>query len=384
MYRLSKLILFVLLCIGSGLSAVAQNFTLRGRVLDPISNQPVEGAVVTVSVTGQAVKTNASGEFSAETSSLTGDITTWYPGFYTDVRPVAGQQELRIVLVPLSKKNYSSTVLLPFRGIVSNQAKASSMQSVAKKDVSLPTTSADRSMLAMPGVQVIGKSGMPGEGNYFSIRGVNTLTASSQPLLVINGVPYMPDQNESGIIGGFSKGILNGIHPRDIENITVLKGAETALYGSRGSNGVIMIETDKAVDLETRVELLSQVGVSNNQRRMPVMGVQDYKSYVGNVALTRYDDMAQVLNLFPYLIDDPDYYYNFLYNNSTDWQSLIYQPGLTTDHVLKIKGGDAIAKYDLSIGVKSDKGQLISTGYDKYFARLNSDVNLSRNIQFFS
>lgn len=384
MYRHTKLIFFLLLCIGSGLSAVAQNFTLRGRVLDPVGELPIEGAVVTISTTGQSVKTNATGDFTASVPSLTGDVTTWYPGFYTDLRPVAGQQELRIVLVPLSKKNYSSTVILPFRGVVSKQAKASSLQSVAKKDVSLPTTSADRSMSAMPGVQVMGKSGMPGEGNYFSIRGVNTLTASSQPLLVINGVPYMPDQNESGIIGGFSKGILNGIHPRDIENITVLKGAETALYGSMGSNGVVMIETDKAIDLETRVELISQVGVSSNQRRMPVMGVQDYKSYIGNVALTRYDDMAQVLNLFPYLIDDPDYYYNFLYNNSTDWQSLIYQPGLTTDHVLKIKGGDAIAKYDLSIGVKSDKGQLISTGYDKYFARLNSDVNLSRNIQFFS
>ncbi|MCE1155768.1 MAG: carboxypeptidase-like regulatory domain-containing protein [Bacteroidales bacterium] len=165
MYRRTKLIFFLLLGIGSGLSAVAQNHTLRGRVLDPVGEQPIEGAVVTISSTGQAVKTNTTGEFSVSVPSLTGDITTWYPGFYTDLRPVAGQQELRIVLIPLSKKNYSSTVILPFRGIVSNQAKASSLQAVAKKDVSLPTTSADRSMSVLPGVQVIGKSGMPGEGN---------------------------------------------------------------------------------------------------------------------------------------------------------------------------------------------------------------------------
>lgn len=384
MHRYKTLIYLILLCIGSGLPAAAQQLTLQGKVTDPVGNQPVEGAVVTVVATGASVKTNASGDFRIETSTLTGNISVWYPGFYTEIRPISGQKEFRIVLIPLSRKNYSPTHILPFRGVVSDQLKSGSMQSLAKKDISISATGTDQTLSAMPGVQVTGKSGMPGEGNYFSIRGVNTLTAASQPLLVINGVPYMPDQNESGIIGGFSKGILNALHPGDIENITVLKGAEAALYGSMGSNGVVLIETDKAVDLETKVELISQLGVSVNTHRMPVTGVQDYKSYIGNVALSRYDDMAQVLNLFPFLVDDPGYYYNFLYNNSTDWQSLIYQPGLTTDHVLKIKGGDAIAKYDLSIGVKSDKGHLKSTGYDKYFARLNSDVNLSRNIQFVS
>lgn len=384
MNRYKQLLVVILLTVTTIMGVHARTVTLRGRVTDPVSRQAVEGAVVTISVLGEAIKTNASGEFSAEVSSLTGEISTWYPGFYTDVRTVAGQQEIHIVLIPLSKKSYSSTVVLPFRGTVAASEKSSSLQPITKHQVSLSASGADRSIAVIPGVHSIGKSGMPGEGAYFAIRGINSLTAASDPLLVINGVPYMPDRNESGIIGGFSKGILNGIHPRDIENITVLKGSETALYGSMGANGVVLIETDKAVDLETRVELLSQVGFSAQRAKMPVMGVADYKSYIGNVALTRYNDMADVLALFPYLIDNPDYYYNYLYNNSTEWQSMLYQPAFTTDHVLKIKGGDAIAKYDLSIGIKSDQGQLLATGYDKYFARFNSDVNLSRKLRFYS
>jgi TonB-linked SusC/RagA family outer membrane protein len=94
--------------------------------------------------------------------------------------------------------------------------------------------------------------------------------------------------------------------------------------------------------------------------------------------------MADVLTKFPYLVDDPEYYYKFNYNNNTDWQSLIYNPGFTTDNVLKIKGGDAIAKYDFSIGYKNRKGQLVGTDHSKYYIRINSDVNLSRKISLFS
>ena len=86
----------------------------------------------------------------------------------------------------------------------------------------------------------------------------------------------MPDMNESGIIGGYSKDIFNILNVQDIENITVLKGADAAMYGSLGSNGVIMIETDKAADLDTKVEFIGQYGLSWNTSTLPVLGVDDY------------------------------------------------------------------------------------------------------------
>lgn len=383
---MKKSIILVLTIFISITAVLAQQtgFKLEGLVLNPETSEPIEGAVLTITGLDESVMTDADGKFSVIIPASYGTISTWYPGFYTNVQPIGNRSYVKILLISEGKKGYAENFLLPFKGITNIREKFSNLQSVQKSDIGLDITDVEQAFYNIPGLQVLGKSGMPGEGNYFSIRGVNSITSNTTPLLVVNGVPYMPDMNESGIIGGFSKSAFNAIHPRDIQNVTVLKGADAAVYGSLGSNGVILIETDKAVDLDTKVELISQVGLDMNQSRLPVMGVKDYKSYIGNVSLTRYDDMANILELFPYLVDDPNYYYQYLYNNNTNWQDYIYSNALTTDNVLKIKGGDAIAKYDLSIGYKQKGGQIEGTRHSKYYARINSDVNLSRKVSLFS
>ncbi|MDD5183798.1 MAG: SusC/RagA family TonB-linked outer membrane protein [Paludibacter sp.] len=375
------------LCIALVLGIVAgyaqkTTWNLEGTVLEPYYNKPVEGAVVSISGLKESVKTDKDGKFSAKLSSSEGELTVWFPGYYTNVQPIAGRKNVTVMLIPEEKSGYSDNMLLPFKGSTNIREKQTNLFSVQKKDISLNKSEIEQVLAKIPGLQVIGKSGMPGEGSYFNIRGANTFTANSSPLIVVNGIPYMPDMNESGVIGGFSKSILNSLNPRDIQNITVLKGADATLYGSLGSNGVIMIETDKAVDLDTKVEFSSQFGVDMNQSKLPVLGVSDYKNYIGSVALTKYSDMAEALNAFPYLVDDQNYYYKYLYNSNTNWQNLIYSPGFTTDDVLKIKGGDEIAKYDISIGYKNKGGQMTGTNYSKYYVRANADVNLSRKISF--
>jgi len=373
---------FMLVFSATLLHAQTNGINVEGVVLEPFKFAPVEGAIVSVTGTDMSVKTDAKGNFVLTGISAQAEITVWFPGYYTNVMPVAGRNNLKIVLVSENKKGFSETMLIPFRGESNSREKQTNLFSVQKKDIGQQVNEVEQVLLGIPGVQVTGKSGMPGEGSYFSVRGSNTMSAGSSPLIVINGIIYMPDMNESGIIGGFSRGILNSLNPKDIQNITVLKGSDATMYGSLGSNGVILIETDKAVDLDTKVEFTTQFGVNLNQAQMPVMGVRDFKSYIGNVALTKYDDMANVLNIFPFLVDDENYYYKYLYNNNTDWQKLIYSPGFATDNVLKIKGGDAIAKYDVSIGYKNSAGQMTGTNFSKYYARLNSDVNLSRKLTF--
>jgi len=357
---------------------------LEGLVVDPFKNSPIEGAIVSISGHEPSLKTDKEGKFFVKLISNKGLISVWFPGYYTNVQPIANRTKMKFILISEDKSGYSDNLLLPFKGLTNIREKQTNLFSIQKNDINLNKTEVTQAFNNIPGLQVIGKSGTPGEGNYFSLRGVNTISANSSPLVVINGVPYMPDMHESGIIGGFSRDALGAINPQDIQNITVLKGSDATMYGSLGSNGVIMIETDKAVDLDTKVEFIGQYGFDMNQSKLPVMGVKDYKSYIGNEALTKYDDMANVLTKFPYLVDDPTYYYNYKYNNNTNWQNQIYSPGFTTDNVLKIKGGDAIAKYDLSIGYKNKTGQVIGTNYSKYYTRINSDVNLSRNVSFFS
>src|SRR5690606_9820792 len=154
------------------------------------------------------------------------------------------------------------------------------------------------------------------------------------------------DMENSAIIGGYSKSVFNPIHVQDIQRIRLLKGAETALYGSLGANGVLLVETSTAKDLETVIEFKGQYGIAYNRATLPVLGVHDFKSYIGDVGLTEFEDMGEMLTEFPFLKDDPNYYYNFLYNSQTDWQKEIYRPAFMTDNHLRVKGGDAIAKYD--------------------------------------
>ncbi len=364
---------------------VAQDLVkLEGTVVDPYDNAPIEGAVISFSEREKSVKTDKNGHFEIQMKSLKGEISVWYPGYYTNIQPIANRSKMKFVMVPQDKLGYSENMILPLKGSTNIRHKQTNLAAIQKSNVNLNKIDVDQSFTTIPGLQVIGKSGMPGEGNYFSIRGANSLTANSTPLIVINGVPYMPDMNESPTIGGFSQNALGAMNAHDIENITVLKGADATMYGSLGSNGVILIETDKAVDLDTKVEFIGQYGVDMNQATFPVMGVNDYKGYISNVALTKYSDMADVLTLFPYLVDDPTYYYKYKYNNNTDWQKEIYSPGFTTDNVLKIKGGDAIAKYDVSLGYQSKSGQLKGTSYSKFYTRLGADVNLNRQISLFS
>ena len=219
-----------------------------------------------------SVKTDKDGNFSITSATNKGEISVWFPGYLTYVQPIAGKMKFRIVLVPDNKYNTAETSLLPINETANLRSKNSNIYALQKKDIYLATTEVEQLLARMPGVNVIAKGGMSGEGSFFNVKGLNSFTANTAPLLVVNGIPYMPDMNESGVIGGHSKSILNSFNPRDIQNITVLKGSEATMYGSLGSNGVILIETDKAIDLDTKVEFSSQFGVDFNQSKLPVLG----------------------------------------------------------------------------------------------------------------
>lgn len=381
-----KIILIIFLSVFGFVNMKAQKggMKISGTVVSSYGNRPLSDAVITLSGMDETVTCDSIGRFVVENVPAKTRVSVWCPGFYTKEEPVAGRGYLHIVLIPEDMKGYTDQVTLPSVGIVKQTVKQTNLTSVHKGELNLNMTDVEQGFRNIPGLALISKGGLSIEGHYFNLRGANTMVANATPLIVVNGIPYMPDMNESGIIGGYSKNIFSVLNVQDIENITVLKGADAALYGSMGSNGVIMIETDKATDLDTKVEFIGQYGLSWNNATLPVLGVNDYKSLMGNIALTKYEDMSDALTAFPFLKEDPDYYYNYLYNNNTDWQDLIYKNAFVTDNVLKIKGGDAIARYDFSIGVKNKQGVVEETNSTKYYARMNADVNLSKKVKLLS
>jgi len=377
-FKLLFAILFLYLSFGLS----AQTIIIKGKVVGQ-DNLPVQGAIISLTGAERSVQTDANGEFEVETTDSQGTITVSAEGFYDLSEPLLGRTEVELLLIPRTKWKYNDEIITAV-GKVSLEDKTSASTNIAKKDLGLGIHLEGALQSEVAGLRVTDKSGMPGEGSYMNLRGIRTLNGDNAPLIVINGIPYLPDTKNSPVIGGYSRSILAAYNLNDIQNITVLKGAEAAIYGSLGSNGVILIETDGAAtdDLETKITFSAQYGVNWNNKRLPVLGVDDYKAYVSDAGMTYYADMQSLINNYPFLIDDPNYFYKYLYNNNTNWQKEIYSPAFVTDNILRVEGGDAVAKYDISLGYMHNGGVLANTDQDRYHTRINTDVMISRKLEF--
>lgn len=361
---------------------------LTGKILSA-TNQPVEGAIVTVLDT-MNVTTNKEGTFQFEVKDLSKakEISVWAPGYFSVKQLVKERPNIVITLIPENQYKYNETMVLPFRREGEMQLEDyTAATNITKKDFMLGTTKIDRALTGqIAGLQMKRSSGMPGEGSYYNLRGIRTLTGDNAPLIVINGVPHMPDKTPSELIGGFTRDIFQFYHLQDIQNITVLKGAEAAMYGSMGSNGVILIETDGTAsnDLETRVSYYGSYGINWNDKRMPVMGLDDYKQYLADMGMTISKDPQNFYTNFPFMQNPNDPRYNYLYNNNTDWQDLIYKNTASTDHLFRVEGGDNIAKYDLSLGYYRENGLMDNTSMERFHTLLNANVLVNKQLNIFA
>ena len=214
------------------------------------------------------------------------------------------------------------------------------------------------------GVNITSSSGAPGSGQRIVIRGQGTIRQGSGPLFVIDGFPI-------GLAGtGSGSSPLNFINPEDIESIDVLKDASaTAIYGSRGANGVIMINTKKGESGSSQLSVISNFGISKIAKKLPVFGADEFRKQVVAVGGVLEDR-----------------------GGNTDWQDELTQTAITHDHNLTLSGGTSKLTYRASIGYLDQEGIVINTGIKRYSARvsatqklldnkLNIDFNLSSTIE---
>ncbi|MBP5387889.1 MAG: TonB-dependent receptor plug domain-containing protein, partial [Prevotella sp.] len=302
-------------------SANAYSQQLSGHIWST-ANQPIADAVIS-SPGCKTVRSAEDGAFTIEGATKDNPLTIWHEGFYQKVLYItdANAKGLNIYMVEENKTRYNETVVTPF-GTAQGEPSAVNMVNISRKDFAKGSLSIDNALKGeIPGLQVLNKSGMTGEGAFMQMRGVRSLVAENAPLIVINGVPYLPDANLSQIIGGYSRSFFQALNNLDIRNITVLKGAEAAAYGSMGSNGVIMIETDQATssDMNTRISFSAIAGMNWNSKRIPLMGASEYKNYLSDVGLTYYPNMEAFFNDFNFL-RDPQANKSYLYQYDTNWQ----------------------------------------------------------------
>ena len=225
-------------------------------------------------------------------------------------------------------------------------------------------------------VRAVNRSGNPGNGAAMFIRGLNSLTANAQPLIVIDGVVQDMQQTRTSLHDGDYNNLLLNINPEDIDKVTVLKNA-TALYGAKGSNGVILIETKRGHSMATRIDANVGVGVSLQPRLPSMMNASEYRVYASEM-LGTYPTINQYTDptTFKFLIDDPSKYYYAMYHNDTDWTKEVYHTALTQNYNINVQGGDNIGMYNLSLGYTDGQSTAKENGFNRLNVRFNTDITI--------
>lgn len=228
------------------------------------------------------------------------------------------------------------------------------------------------------GLHAIRLSGTPNIGANLFLRGYNSLYATNQPLIVVDGVIYDNTEYGSSLISNHYNNPLAHIDIKDIDNITVIKDG-SSLYGTKGGNGVIMITTARAKELATRIDFAVYGGINLRPAKLPLLNASGYRTYLSQVLQTSGMSDAQI-QAFPFMNDDtndPEYY---RYHYNTNWQKQVLKNSYARNIYLKVTGGDNIAKYALSLGYMKNEGVISTTGLTRYNTRFNADFNLSKRL----
>lgn len=348
---------------------------VKGTIKDASTGNPLPGITVSFRDYSAAI-TDEQGVFTIAVPSLEETILVTGEGYQMKEIPIKGRSE---VTISLHEEKFNSIYRDAY---VANNPKR--MTHLVNSVVSINTTnkfqtSAETSenyfQGKVAGLNMTRRSGMPGIGTFMWLRGYNSLYATNQPLVVVDGMIY--DMNDYGgsLIKNYFSNPLEYIDVKDIDNITVVKDA-TSLYGSKGANGAIFITTGHAQELATKIDFAVYTGFNFAPRKLPVMGPGNYRTYLSDVLKSAgYTD--EYIQSQPYMVDDPNAEGYYRYHNNTDWQDEIFRNSVNQNYYIRVTGGDNIAKYSLSMGYAKYKGVVNHTDMSRYNTRFNADLNIS-------
>ena len=341
-----KVLLTLVVGLFLSVGAFAQQIAIKGLVKD-ITGEPVIGANVLVKGTTNGTITDFDGNF--QLSANKGDIIVIsFIGFTTQELPAT--TDLMNVVLRDDTEMLSEVVVIGY-GVAKKNDLTGSVTAMKPDEMNkgLVTNAQDMMQGKIAGVNVTSASGTPGAGAQIRIRGGSSLNASNDPLIVIDGLAM----DNSGVQGLSNP--LSMVNPNDIETFTVLKDASaTAIYGSRGSNGVIIITTKKGKSgSKPTVNYSGNVSVSTKKKTIEVMDGNEFRQFVTNM----YGEGSAAVNT--------------LGTANTDWQSEIYRAAVSTDHNVTISGGLQNMPYRATVGYTNQQGILKTSKFERLTASLN-------------
>jgi TonB-linked SusC/RagA family outer membrane protein len=337
--------------------------------------------------------TDINGHFVLKLKNSTNKLSFSYVGFIKQVVPIGSKrtfnvglsdnsQEISNVVVTAKKRHTEGGFSIPTREI------SSAMQTIDTKEFEgLQVSTIDEALQGrIAGLDIVSNSGDPGSGTSMRIRGSTSINGDNQPLIVVNGVPMEVQVDPNFDYANSNQeqyASMLSINPDDIQEITVLKdAASSAIWGSKGANGVLMITTKKGAMGPTRIEYTYRFTGKVQPKGMKMLSGDDYTMLMKQAYFNpAQDENASNVNEFNY---DKTFSEYENYNNNTDWVKAVTQVGNINDHYLTVSGGGERAMYRVGAGFYNENGTVIGQKLSRISSRANLEYLVSDRLKFTS
>ena len=337
------------------LNDLSQAVTLKGKILSS-TGEPLHGVTIMEKGTTNGTTSDADGAFSIEVTNPNAILVFSYVGFKTLEISVAGKSNLEVILTE-DAESLKDIVVVGY-GAVKKKDVTGAIVSLQAKDFNKGINVAPDQLIQgkTPGVMVINNTGQPGGSTTVRVRGNSSIRAGNNPLFVLDGIPLSGGSARPGGSSGFGSDAgnpLTYLNPNDIASIDILKDASaTAIYGSRGANGVVIINTKRGMSGDPTVQATASAGISNLLRKPDVLSGDQFRQ-----ALKTYTpDDAETADL----------------KGNVDAFDAITRTAFTQNHNVAVSGGNDRGRYRLSLGYLDQDGIIKTSNLKKYTANLSS------------
>lgn len=374
----------------AAVSEVVKPFTITGKVISTVDNKALEGISVRIQGVPGSTVTASDGTFTIGSPNTKSYLEFSYPGYRTLALFLSGATQFTVRMEPEDFPSNLETVSLPTGSFEKRYLAQSAVTLKDDKFQFRAITSPEYYIQGqLPGVNVTAFNGVPGAGADMVFRAKNSIYGGSKPLYIVDGMEISQMDNATISDGSFISNLIT-ISPNDIESVTPLKDAAAkAIYGSRGANGVVVIETFKGQKGSSKIDFSATLGTSEMRKKtLPMLSGDEHRKYMLEMALSQYDgNLGDVIkNFSTALFNDPtnpnkDYIYE-KYNNNTNWINETQQDGFYQDYHFRMRGGDDVSKYLFSIGYLGNEGVMRGNDMTRLSARFNLDYNITNALVF--
>ncbi|WKN31541.1 TonB-dependent receptor [Porifericola rhodea] len=366
-----KSMFFIMAFMSYSLFAWSQDKTIRGTVTDGETQETLPGVNVVVKGTTTGTITDIEGKYTLNISADAQTIVFSSVGYESEEVSINNRTTIDHVMMP-DIQSLSEVVVVGY-GTQDKRDVTAAIASLDNEQISkIPVASGVQAMQGqVAGVDVMSSGGRPGQAPSIRIRGRRSISASNDPLYVIDGIPQTS-----------STSAIFDINPQDIESMEVLKdAAATAVYGSRGANGVILITTKRGSSGKTTVSYDGYYGVSSIINKVDMMDGAEFAA-MKRESRRRDPESNQVAydGVIPadeLIFEDPIELESIALGRSTDYQDLVFDNGWQTNHQLGVRGGDKKTQFNVSLGYFDEQGIISNMDYRRITGRINLDHKIN-------